>query len=133
LQKLKAFIAAWQDTNGLKPLFSQLHDQLQALEGTALSFTARPGVSFSLRARRVAQHARHLFVMVDVVDDDPENRWLSVCFYGDMISDPSGEGELIPKGLLGKDGYCFDLDRPDTDLLAYLQTRIQEAHSSALV
>jgi hypothetical protein len=38
--------------------------------------------------------------MVDVIDDDPEVRWLSVCFYGEMITDPDEAGELIPEGLL---------------------------------
>ena len=69
--------------------------------------------------------------MVDVVDDDPADRWLSVCFYGDMITDPDEEGDLIPEGLLGQDGYCFDADDPDPDKAEYLAARIGEAYTSA--
>jgi len=73
-----------------------------------------------------------LFVMVDIVDDDPENRWLSVCFYGDMITDPNEEGDLVPEGLLGEDGYCFDLCEYDEAAISYLEQRIDEAYANSL-
>jgi hypothetical protein len=68
---------------------------------------------------------------MDVIDDDPENRWLSVCFYPDMITDPEEKGVLIPLGLLGEDGYCFDLEEWDADYLQYLETRLNEAREKA--
>ena len=70
--------------------------------------------------------------MVDIVDDDPENRWLSVCFYGDTITDPSEAGDLVPGGLLGEDGYCFDLYEYDDAVISYLEDRIGEAQRNSL-
>ncbi|MFZ5563507.1 MAG: hypothetical protein ACOZBW_05595, partial [Thermodesulfobacteriota bacterium] len=72
-----------------------------------------------------------LFAVVDVIDDDPGNRWLSVCFYGETITDPDERGGLIPGGLLGEDGYCFDMDEADDALTTYLQKRMDEAYSAA--
>ena len=51
-------------------------------------------------------------------------------FYGDTIADPDEEGDLIPEGLLGDDGYCFDLVEADETLTAYVRNRIQEAYTS---
>ena len=70
--------------------------------------------------------------MLDVIDDDPGHRWLSVCFYGDMITDPDELGDLIPGGLLGSDGYCFDISEEDDALREYVGVRIQEAYEEAL-
>ncbi len=70
--------------------------------------------------------------MVDIVDDDPGKRWLSVCFYGDSVTDPEEAGNLIPGGLLGEDGYCFDLYANDPETVAYLKKRIDEAHGNAV-
>ena len=67
--------------------------------------------------------------MVDVIDDDPESRWLSVCFYGDDITDPDELGDLVPQGLLGEDGYCFDVTEHDARIIAYLGDRIGEAYA----
>ena len=69
--------------------------------------------------------------MVDVIDDDPEDRWLSVCFYGEMVTDPQEAGDLVPEGLLGEDGYCFDMYEYDEQEVAYLKERLTEAHSNA--
>ncbi|WP_281491932.1 hypothetical protein [Desulfosarcina cetonica] len=63
--------------------------------------------------------------MVDVIEDAP--RWLSVCFYGDMISDPEDMGDFVPEGLLGEDAMCFDIDRWDDHLIAYVESRMDEA------
>ncbi len=94
-------------------------------------FKARPGVSYSLRVKHMLQQSRELFVIMDVIDDDPESRWLSVCFYPDMITDPEERGNIIPLGLLGEDGYCFDYDEWDEEFLRYLETRLDEAHKRA--
>lgn len=69
--------------------------------------------------------------MVDVIDDDPANRWLSVCFYGEMISDPDENGDFVPEGLLGEDALCFDIDAWEDDLLVYVEKRLDEAYSAA--
>jgi len=88
-------------------------------------------VSYSVRPKHELQKKRALYAMVDVIDDDPDNRWLSVCFYGEMITDPEEKGDLIPEGLLGEDGYCFDLDEYDAKDLDYLKLRLTEAHANA--
>ncbi len=130
--ELSAFIETWEETaTNIKTAFLQLKNHLQAKEDSILSFKARPGVSYSLRATCPGQK-RELFVMADVIDDDPPNRWLSVCFYGDMISDPEDIGDLIPEGLLGQDGYCFDIDEGEEGLLTYIKARLDEAYQAAV-
>jgi hypothetical protein len=132
LQELDTFLAGWED-NALqvKKSFVKLTDHFTDKAGLSFNFKARPGVSYSLRIRHRLQKTRELFVIMDVIDDDPENRWLSVCFYPDMITDPEEKGVLIPLGLLGEDGYCFDLEEWDADYLQYLETRLNEAREKA--
>lgn len=129
---LTEFIDSWQETpTGTRNVFMRMKNHLETKDSAKLAFKARPGVSYSLRAATPDQ-ARELFVMVDVIDDDPQNRWLSVCFYGEMITDPDEQGDLIPGGLLGEDGHCFDIEENDEALVGYVQARIDEAYRSAL-
>lgn len=131
-QEFEEFLEEWQeDGTGMRGAFDDLLGNLRNTEGVELSFKARPGVSYSLRARHSAQQERSLFAMIDVIDDDPANRWLSVCFFGDMVSDPEEKGDLIPGGLLGGDGYCFDLDTAEESEVAYVAQRIREALEAA--
>lgn len=126
------FVAAWNENpQQTKKAYLKLKDFLAGQDGVKFSFKARPGVSYSLRAAHENQKKRELFVMLDVIDDDPANRWLSVCFYGEMISDPEEKGDLIPEGLLGEDGYCFDIEEWNDDDLSYLEARLAEACQSA--
>jgi len=90
----------------------------------------REGISYSLRARRPDGASRPLFALVDIIPQD--QWWLSVCFYEDEVSDPEERGLAIPGGLLGENGYCFDVDEPDAGLLAYLKARLEEARRAAL-
>ncbi len=120
-----------QDPNGAKKVYQRLRNLLNNWEGVNLFFKARPGISYSLRVQHAQQKHRQLFTMIDVIDDDPNERWLSICFYQDMISDPEEEGDLVPGGLLGEDGYCFDLDDNDLNMLQYIETRLEEAYKSA--
>ena len=125
----------WTDDSGnIKPAFVELQEWLSRKEGTTFSFKSRSGISYSLRANlgKTGDVQGRLFVMVDIVDDDPENRWLSVCFYGDMITDPNEEGDLVPEGLFGEDGYCFDLYEYDKAAISYLEQRIDEAYRNSL-
>ncbi len=131
MQEMENFIESWHDTNGMKSIFLRLKSFLATQKGADLSFNARPGVSYSLRAAHPDHKDRSLYVIVDVVDDDPNDRWLSVCFFVDMITDIEEKGELIPGGLLGEDGYCFDITKPDDKLAAYVEARIEEAYHSA--
>ncbi len=122
------------DSGNIKPAFVKLQDRLSTKENVTLSFKSRPGVSYSLRANvgKTGDIEERLFVIVDIVDDDPESRWLSVCFYEDIITDPNGEGNLLPEGLLGEDGYCFDLCEYDDTAISYLEQRIDEAYANTL-
>jgi len=132
---MRELIEAWTtDPGNIKSAFTQLGDALSGAEGSILYFKSRPGISHSFRAHvPVRDHTDdRLYVMVDIVDDDPENRWLSVCFYGDTITDPDEMGDLVPGGLLGEDGYCFDMYEYDDGALAYLKDRIAEAHKNSL-
>ncbi len=71
--------------------------------------------------------------MVDVIDDQTEGRWLSACFYADLVSDEDEQGDLVPGGLSGADGYCFDLFACDEEAVSYVGQRIQEACQNSII
>ena len=126
---LTEFLNTWTgDDCNAKSFFQQFHQQLAAKQQVTLDWVSRPGISHSLRGNIAGQTEYPLFVMIDVIDDDPDSRWLSVCFYGEMIDDPDDQGDLVPGGLLGKDGHCFDLDDNDPELAAYIAARIDQAY-----
>ncbi|MBF0200436.1 MAG: hypothetical protein HQK66_03815 [Desulfamplus sp.] len=132
METVDNFIEQWQEQDpGTRRAFMELMEHLRNMEGVNLDFIARPGVSYSLRPRHPGQHKRPLFAMLDVIDDDPDARWLSVCFYEDMITDPDDMGDMIPGGLLGSDGYCFDLDEYDQEGVDYLKQRLTQAYEKA--
>lgn len=129
---VETFIEAWRaGDSSMKECFLALFRTVSAFTDTTLDFVARPGISYSLRPRHANQQDRQLFAIIDVIDDDPEERWLSVCFYEDMITDPEERGEVIPGGLAGSDGYCFDVFKADGAVVPYLTARLQEAWTSA--
>ncbi|MFO8090630.1 MAG: hypothetical protein R6U13_12375 [Desulfatiglandaceae bacterium] len=129
-KEISEFIANWpKDDNLCKTAFIELKDYLSAKDDILLDFNARPGISYSLRAAHINQKNRPLFVMVDVIEDEP--RWLSVCFYGQMVTDPEETGDFVPDGLLGEDAVCFDLESYQSRILGYLRDRIDEAHRRA--
>ena len=128
LREVREFLDKWQtDPLNVRRAFTAYRDFLANLPGVSLDFKARPGVSYSLRARHEAQQQRELFVLVDVVDDEPESRWLSVCFYADMITDPDELGDYVPEGLMGEDACCFNLDEDDAAMRDYIAARMAEA------
>ena len=131
---LLEFLDQWTlDEMNMKDIFLRLADRFLEKDRAILSVVPRPGVSYSLRARKkVEGEEGTLITMIDIVDDDPENRWLSVCFYGDCVTDPEEAGDLVPGGLLGEDGYCFDLYENDPDAVSYLGQRIDEAYENTL-
>jgi hypothetical protein len=130
MEIIQSFIDAWtDDAVGIKPAFVSLYENLLGKDQAKIEFHERPGITYSLRGIHDARGDRPLFVMIDVIDDDPAARWLSVCFYGDTIEDPEELGDLIPGGLLGADGYCFDISEADDRLITYVGQRIQEAYS----
>jgi hypothetical protein len=132
MEQVQQFLDEWKTDNlGTKSVFAFLCRELRDRDGVKLEWVARPGITYSLRAVHEKQTDRPLFVMLDVIDDDPEERWLSVCFYGDMVSDPEEHGDLIPGGLLGADGYCFDVSDGDDAFKQYMGARIEEALENA--
>ncbi|WP_321401113.1 hypothetical protein [Maridesulfovibrio sp.] len=127
--ELDKFISEWTDDHaGVKEVFVEFKQLLESLDNTEIEFHARPGVTYSMRGVKKGQDKWPLFTMVDVIDDDPSNRWLSVCFFGDCINDPDELGDFVPGGLLGQDGHCFDAD--DAESKEYIAARIKEAHSN---
>jgi len=132
MEELKKFIEDWQETESrTKKVFIEIMEHLKTMDSVSFTFNSRQGVSYSLRPKHANQKERTLFAMVDVIDDDPEQRWLSICFYGDMINDPDEMGDLIPQGLLGSDGYCFNIDEYDESTIEYLKGRLDEAWEHA--
>jgi len=127
---LDDFIEAWQETpEKNKSVFIRLKASLEKQEGVTLEFLPRPGVTYSLRAVHAAQQDKGLYAMVDVIEDDP--RWLSVCFYGNMITDPEEKGDFVPEGLMGEDAVCFDIEAWEDDLIGYVEARLDDAWKSA--
>ncbi|WP_319407160.1 hypothetical protein [uncultured Desulfosarcina sp.] len=124
--ELNAFIEEWKETSEKnRKVFLHFREYLGKKEGVTLEFIPRPGLTYSLRAVTAAQEKRGLFVMVDVIEDTP--RWLSVCFYGEMITDPEERGDFVPEGLLGEDAVCFDIEEWDEELIRYVEIRLDEA------
>jgi hypothetical protein len=133
--EMMAFLEGWaDDPQHMKDAFLELKEKLLGKEDVILSFNSRPGISYSLRASvgKSAGKNRNLFALVDIVDDQIEDRWLSVCFYSDLVSDPDDEGNLVPKGILGEDGYCFDLFEFDNALIPYIEQRVDEAYDNVV-
>ena len=123
----------WKNnTRGVKAAFLRMLEKLTSVENSHLTFKSRPGISHSLRTSiRLPDHKRdRICTLIDIIDDDPRSRWLSVCFYEDAITDDKGLGNLIPKGILGENGYCFDLFEYDEELLVYLESKIDEAFNN---
>ncbi len=129
-QALSAFLESWPETpERNREAFLRFKSDLEQQDGVVLDFVPRPGLTHSLRAVHDRQKDKDLFVMVDVIEDDP--RWLSVCFYGEMINDPEERADFVPEGLLGEDAMCFDLEAWDDALVEYIETRLEEARRSA--
>lgn len=132
VQEIEAFLVSWTgDIQPMRDWFKLFYQELSSMEGVSLTFAGRPGVSYSIRPVHKNQKKRDKFAIVDVIDDDPNERWLSVCFYEDMITDPNNRGELIPGGLSGSDGYCFDMYENDEELGRDLLERLKEAGAMA--
>lgn len=132
-EEMVRFIESWDKVpDQVERIFLRLRDLILQKDQTVLDFNSRPGVSFSMRAYVSTKSGNQLFALVDVVDDDPENRWLSVCFYAGTVDDPERLGERIPGGILGKDGYCFDLVNQDNLLVRHVERKMQQAYEKVM-
>jgi hypothetical protein len=130
MQELGSFIEDWPDSpEQNKQIFIRLKKFLESKPGIIFEFVPRPGLTYSLRAKHENQTGKPLFAMMDVIEDSP--RWLSVCFYGELITDPDETGDYVPEGLLGEDAICFDLEEFDKDAIKYVEARLNEAYTSA--
>jgi hypothetical protein len=133
-RQLNIMLELWTDDPArIKAAFLKLKAILQEKKHTFFNFVPRPGVSYSLRANVIGKETlnRSLFTLVDIIDDDPAHRWLSVCFYSDTVTDPEEYGNLVPAGILGEDGYCFDVHKDEASVLGYVEQRIEEAYAWA--
>ena len=127
---VNGFVEQWTaagDDAGVIPVFLALRDHVLAQQGALAEFVSRPGVSHSLRGTFPGWGDRPLAVLLDVVDDDPAARWLSVCFHDDALTDPEERGDWIPTGLNGNDARCFNLEDGDEEFMLYVKDRISEA------
>ena len=130
LQEVEQFIKDWPDSpEKNKQIFIRLKDFLNTRPGVVFEYVPREGLTYSLRAKHENQKDKPLFAMVDVIEDSP--RWLSVCFYGELITDPDEAGDFVPDGLMGEDAICFDLEEFDEAAIAYVEARLSEAHENA--
>lgn len=129
-EELEAFVSTW-DSCDARDAFLVFRQTLEAVDGVNLDFKARPGITYSLRGAHSAQQGRDLFVLIDVIDDEPEQRWLSVCFYDDLVTDVQEQGDWVPGGLMGEDARCFNVDEADEELVTYVVERIREAGAGA--
>lgn len=129
---LNRLVAAWPPMQRpLRQMFVELSDHVRRFPGVEWSLIERRGVSFSFRATLAEPppgRERPVFFLVDVIVSEADPWWLSVCYYEDEISDPSGEGNAIPRGLFDETGYCFDALDLDDAQLGYLKERIFEAY-----
>lgn len=48
-----------------------------------------------------------------------------------IISFLEAHGDFLPEGLLAEDALCFDLNAYDEALLAYVESRMDEAHQAS--
>ncbi|MDE5831387.1 MAG: hypothetical protein K2H64_00095 [Desulfovibrio sp.] len=130
--ELTNFIDSWQnDPLGAKQFFLECKDTLDASPDALYDFVSRPAISYSIRAKHKNQKERPGFGAIDVIDDDPDNRWVSVCFYADLVTDPDGLGDWVPDGFHGEDAMCFNMDEYDPRLKRYILDRLNEALRAA--
>ncbi|MBU1276894.1 MAG: hypothetical protein KJ720_16070 [Proteobacteria bacterium] len=132
---LEQFLEQWPAGQaGLKKSLLAYRQGVLELQGVSETFLPRPGVSYSLRwdlDPRPQGREKPLFALADVVPLGEEEMMLSLCFYGDDISDPEELGNFIPGGLYGENGHCFDLEGDDPQMVAYCLIRAAEAQAAA--
>lgn len=130
---LDQFMLEWaEDEAGMRTFFGNIHEYLSKQPDAILDFKARPGISYSLRAKHTNQKNRDLYVLVDVIDDEPDERWLSICFYAESLPpDLQEHGDIVPGGLMGEDACCFDISERDADFEGILFRCLDSAHKVA--
>lgn len=132
LPELDVFLDSWQqDPLGAKAHFQNFLEIFADDPRFTKKFVSRPGISHSLRIfAPQREDGTSIAALIDVVDDEPENRWLSVCFFAHVVTDPEEKGDFVPKGLEDRDAICFNLDEDDAALAEYIAERLREAARS---
>lgn len=123
--EIQNFFQQWDDASGMKALCGSLYSHMTTFSGLRMEFVARPGVSYSIRM--LGQGAEDIAALLDVIDDDPDGRWLSLCFPDAIVTDPDEEGDQVPSGLNGKDARCFSIDAIQDATEQYMKDRLTEA------
>lgn len=126
---LNEFIASWNaDPFNVKNSFLEYKGIFENDPRFSMKFVSRPGVSHSLRVFTPKRaDGSNIAALIDIVDDEPENPWLSVCFFASLVTDPEELGDFVPEGLEGKDAICFNLDENNPKLAQYIGERLKEA------
>lgn len=121
MQDLDIFLHNWQEHSiEVKKLFLRLYGFAKTIPNVQIQYSERPGISHSLRVGLAGNSERPFFAVIDIIDDEPEARWISMCMYADLVIDPERKGDLIPKGLNHQDAVCFDIDEANENTSAYL-------------
>ncbi|OQY01346.1 MAG: hypothetical protein B6I26_04695 [Desulfobacteraceae bacterium 4572_130] len=132
MSELEKLIIKWKDSKAqTKKAFMIIMDYIIKMKDISFEFKARPKISYSLRLKHKNQKNRSFFAIIDIIDDEPNQRWLSICFYEDMINDPKDLGDMIPQGMMGEDGYCFDFYEYNEKNIEYIKKRFDQAYLSA--
>lgn len=128
MEQIKKFLESWQnDPAHVRDALIYYINLFENKDGMVIEFVSRPGVSYSFRGMLTSNKPENLRFMIDVIDDDPDSRWLSVCFYAHTVTDPENLGDIAPGGLFGKDAICFNLDEDSPTMRGYIEKRLMEA------
>lgn len=121
MTEIKNFIEGWgNESPKVKSMAKSMCDCLCNVPNLEFAYRGRPGISHSLRIGPGSDPDRPFFALIDVIDDEPEARWLSICMYADLVDDPKDLADPIPGGLDGNDAMCFDLDEDAEDTITYV-------------
>lgn len=121
---IREFFATWNDGSEMRKFCESLYAHMALLPGVGIGFVSRPNVSHSVR---MTDGDGNILALLDVIDDDPAARWLSLCFPDHLVSDPDDAGDVVPQGLSGKDARCFSVDAIFPETEGYMKARLDEA------
>jgi hypothetical protein len=130
MREIDEFIKSWviditdEDRAEVKNIFIALYQCFKD-SNLPMKWLARPGSCYSLCVSE--QNSTSAFARLDVVDDDPEERWLSLCIKKALADDPANYGEVVPKILDEQDALCFAIDESNENIKVYLQTLLKKA------
>lgn len=131
MHEIDCFLRDWGlDSLEVKRLFSQLYKLLQGCPALTLHWDARPEVVYSLRAALKEAKSPGIsgdVALIDIIDDDPEERWLSIRLNAELIGCCHKEWEILPGGLSGHDALCIDVDENEEGLSDYLVELFEDA------